>query len=186
MDDLVANLKAWGMATAARMAKQTDGQSHGDSVLRKSIDNIFPNRKPKVEHVPLGRSGVARRARMAQAANAGLGKNARAVGHMVPTWSCDPVPAKNDAGAPREISKGFVDIGLPDHVLSIDAAIRSLERQPNGVLRAMIVREEYTGTGTQKMKAARVAAKYGGKLTRKQYQAELYKSQEFLRGRVAL
>lgn len=176
MDDLCGRLKAWGMATVARHARQHDGPSGGNSTL---ADISIGTRKPAVE-VLLARSGIGRRMRMAQAANAGIRGG---VGMSIaPMWSCDPVPARNDASRPTEHAKAWVDIGLPDEARPIDDAIAQMAR--NHPLRAAVVREEYTTTGKQEAKAARVQAAYGGKLTLRQYRMELEKAKEWLRGRV--
>lgn len=182
MDDLHSRLKAWGHATVARHAHQHDGPSSGDTILSKQVDLAPSKTRGKAMHaaerILLGRSGIARRLRMASAANGDGGGVGMAI---APMWSCDPIPAKNDASPPREIPKGWVDIGLPDECLPIDSAIRALARQ--FPLRAAIIREEYAGTGTQRMKCGRVQAAYGGKLTLRQYRAELGRARDWLAGR---
>lgn len=198
MADMSARLKAWGVATVARLARQHDGPSAGDSVLGK---NLVPGAKAPgtsgVERILLGRCGVARRATMAQAANAvcckGGGMRVACDGcqrrprgpvlTVAPMWSCDPVPARNDAGRPAEISRAWVDIGLPDEALSVDDAIRALAR--NHPMRAEVLREEYTTNGTQKQKADRIQHKYGGRFTKDMYRHELRRGVDFVAARIS-
>lgn len=179
-DDLVSRLRHWGHATVVRHARKMDGHSAGDHILAKHKD-LAPGTKEKAERLLVERCGVSRRLRMAQSAGGSM------VGMTIaPLWSCDPIPAKNDADRPHDNPTSWVDVGLPDDLLPVDRAIRHLERQENGRLRWMIVREEYTGTGTQRMKCARVAQAYGGKLTLRQYRQELYRAQDWLRGRIVI
>ena len=53
------------------------------------------------------------------------------------------------------------------------------------MLRSMVLREEFTGTGTQRMKAGRVARAYGGELTLRQYRAELQRALDWMGGKRA-
>lgn len=105
---------------------------------------------------------------------------------IVPMWACDPMPACNDAGKPVERrldDSAAVDRGTPEHLRWIDRALTALERSRETPLRAMIVREEFCGVGTQAEKTAAVARKYGGGLTLRQYRNELGRALDWLRGR---
>ncbi|WP_241201175.1 hypothetical protein [Lysobacter enzymogenes] len=107
---------------------------------------------------------------------------------MVPTWACDPMPARNDAGPPRDLRLGdgaAVDHGTPDDLRWIDIALSELERSGETPVRALIIREEFCGVGTQADKAASVARKYGGSLTLRQYRNELGRALDWMRGRRA-
>lgn len=176
MSDICDRLKEWGVATVARHARQHDGPSHGDSALSKSLP--IGSRKDFLVSIA-GRDGRSRRAYMASGMRDEHGHRLMA---MVPTWACDPVPAKNDASHPVSHATAWVDIGLPDEARPTDDAIAQMAR--THPLRAAIVREEYTTTGKQEIKAGRVQAKYGGKLTLRQYRHELEKAKEWLRGRI--
>lgn len=172
-DDLVSRLREWGLATVARYEQRRHGPSHGVHMLTKQKD-LAPGTKERALRELMGRNGESRRLRMGAAAGIAI----------VPVWSCDPVPARNDADRPHDNPETWHDPGIPDHLRSVEAAIRSLQNGPNGALRALIVREEYTGTGTQRMKCGRVQAAYAGKLTLRMYRHELYRAQDFLRGRL--
>lgn len=167
-DDLNAQLKRWGMATVNRYAANEDGPSKGDSVLGRTFK--VANGK-KLDRDLLKRDGSSRRAIMAREAP-GL--------RLVPKWACDPIPARNDAGNPRDIRTERIDIGIPDELRWIDRALSQMSRQHP--MRAQCVREEFTGQGTQRMKAGRVERLYGGKLSVRQYRYELQRGLDWLRG----
>ncbi len=171
-DELVQELKRWGLATVSRFARMEDGPSRGDSVMAKAPD-FAPGTRERAERQLIGRDGRSRRLYMAGKIKCGV--------RSVPIWSCDPVPARNDADRPHDNPAALVDLGLPDDLLWVDALIRGLERQHQ--VRGMIVREEYTGAGTQAMKVRRVELAYGGKLSLRQYRYELQRAMDWMRGR---
>jgi hypothetical protein len=174
MSDICDRLKEWGVASVARHARQHDGPSHGESILEKNKD-LAPGTRENFARAVVARDGRSRRRYMAT--------NLAACGiAMVPLYACDPVPARNDASHPVSHSNAWVDIGLPDEARPIDDAIAQMAR--THPIRAAIVREEFTTTGKQEIKAGRVQARYGGKLTLRQYRHELEKAKEWLRGRI--
>jgi hypothetical protein len=172
---LTEQLKRWGYYTVNRIAVNDDGPSGGDSVLAKKR-NEAPGTKENFERELVGRDGSERRRYMARKS----GVPAMAI---VPLWSCDPVPARNDADAPREIARAMVALDVPDDLRWIDEALSRLARVNR--VQAMVLREEYCGVGTQERKAANVQGKYGGRLTLRQYRDELRRARDFLRGRMA-
>lgn len=175
-DDLIDQLRRWGAVKVARVAANDDGPSAGDSVLARQRDlGLSTRRKQQDERALVGRAGEQRRRFMARGAGvSGLS--------MLPMWAVDPVPARNDASAPHERPPLPVDL-MPDELHWIDRAISRLVRE--NLIRALILREEFTTTGTQQMKAGRVAEAYGGALTVRQYRYELQMALEWLRGRMA-
>jgi hypothetical protein len=172
---LTEQLKRWGYYTVNRIAVNDDGQSGGDSVLAKKR-NEAPGTRENFERILIGRDGYQRRRYMAK--SIGIASM-----HIVPLWACDPVPARNDAGSPRELARATVALDVPDDLRWIDEALSRLARVNR--VQAMVLREEYCGVGTQERKAANVQGKYGGRLTLRQYRDELRRARDFLRGRMA-
>lgn len=173
-DQLKTQLRRWGYAVVTRYASNDDGPRTGNSVLSRSRE-LAPGTRENYRRQVLGRNGDSRLRMMAKATEVpGLRK--------LPFWSCDPMPAKNDADAPHDRA-AVVDLGIPDDLRWIDDAIRSLSRQYP--VRASVLREEFCGTGTQRMKAGRVQRGYGGTLSIRQYRYELSLGLEWLRGKVA-
>jgi hypothetical protein len=172
-DELIDQMKRWGNATVARYAANDDGPSAGDSVLARTTDfGMRYKRKRDDEHQPVGRDGEERRRFMA--ARSGVR------GMIVtPMWACDPVRATNDADAPHDRPAARVDIGIPDDLRWIETALIKLSRQYP--LRALILREEFTGQGSQNVKAKRVQAKYAGALSKDQYRRELARALDWMR-----
>jgi hypothetical protein len=179
---LTEQLKRWGYYTVNRIAVNDDGPSGGDSVLAKKR-NEAPGKKN--ERKIVGRDGDERRRFMAARISAdspGV-SGARLRMAIVPTWAVDPVPARNDADAPREVARAMVALDVPDDLRWIDEALSRLARVNR--VQAMVLREEYCGVGTQERKAANVQGKYGGRITLRQYRDELRRARDFLRGRMA-
>jgi len=171
-------LKRWGHATVARFVVARDGHSMGETVLSRNKD-LAPGTRENAMKALVGRDGTSRRQRMAFDPDAkhkpGDGPRMR----LVPMWACDPVPAHNDASPPHDREPiAAIDIGLPDELLWVESAIAALSRVYP--LRAKVLREEFTGTGTQRMKAGRVQREYGGALNVNQYRAELRKALEWI------
>ena len=141
--------------------------------------------RAKAQKRLMGRDGISRRMAMGVAAGRVVtNPRGEVVGVLpVPIWACDPVPCKNRGsfgGSEAPItaqSVAWVD-PIPDDLHWIDRALAQLERVNR--MRAQILREEFMGTGTQTMKARRVAEEYGGELTVWQYRKELGKALAFL------
>lgn len=179
------DLRRWANAKSWRMERSETG-THALSRARE----FAPMTRAKAEKRLLGRDGISRRLLMGEAAGRvmrnPLGEVVRVL--PVPIWACDPVPCRNDAGsggaeAPiTPQSAAWVD-PTPDDLHWIDRALAQLERVNR--VRMLVLREEFMGTGTQRMKAARVAEEYGGTLTVWQYRAELSKALAFLEVRGA-
>lgn len=183
-DYLVQQLKRWGVAVVNRYAGYYDGPSAGDSVLAKQTDlGLASKRKKDDERELVGRDGTARRRLMAAKAcgepESGQASGAKLQLAIVPMWAADPVPARNDADPPRSFAAARVDMGIPDDLRWVERAIASLGRR--FPMREQILREEYTTSGSQRAKARRVAERYDGKLTLRQYRYELYKGLDWLR-----
>lgn len=172
-DTLRELLRRWGYAVVNRFGTP-DEEGGEESILSKNR-NLAPGTKENFLRQLVGRDGFDRRRFMAQ--------NVRVEGmEILPGWACDPVRSSNDADRPHE-RRAVVDIGIPDELRWIDSAVASLERQ--WPLRAMVLREQYCGTGSQQEKAEKVAAQYGGSLTLRQYRYELTKGLDYLQGRRA-
>lgn len=175
-DELKAQLKRWGYATVTRFAANDDGPSMGDSVLVSVREmGAGPKQQARDDRDLVKRDGDARLRHMARYAGVqGLTK--------LPSWSCDPIRARNDADRPHT-RHAVVDIGIPDDLRWIESAVAVMSRQ--FPIRAAVLREEFCETGTQRAKAARVAARYGGKLSVWLYRRELAMGLEWLRMRGA-
>ena len=172
-DPMVQALRAWGHAQANRYAL-----SHADRsvhVLDKVRDHAPMTRERALADL-VGRDGSDRRRYMA----ARSGVNGM---HMLPTWAVDPVRAKNDAGHPCEHPEIAVDVGIPDNLRWVESALVAMERQ--NLLRAMILRTEYTVAASQAVKARMVAERYGGELSVWQYRRELQRGVDWMGGRIA-
>lgn len=177
-DDLKEQLRRWGNATVARLAMNDDGYSTGDSVLAQQVDFGLASRRKKLdEHEIVGRDGRERRQYMARFASSEKLKLS-----ILPTWAVDPMPSRNDAGRPFDREPIPVDL-VPDELQWINRAMARLVRDMP--IRAAILREEFCGTGTQQMKAARVERDYGGKLTVRQYRYELQRALDWMEGKRA-
>lgn len=172
-DELRDLLRRWGYATVNRFVS-TDPDDGEESILSKNR-SLAPGTKENFLRQVVGRNGHERRAYMAQRAKVkGLA--------LLPAWSCEPVRAANDADRPHE-RRAVIDLGIPHDLRWIDGAITSLGRQ--WPLRAMIIREEYCGTGAQQEKASRIEEAYGGVLSLRQYRYELARALDWMRGRQA-
>lgn len=175
--DIRTALKAWGDATVNRWCYSCGDRSI--HVLEQARD-LAPGTQENALRALVGRDGGDRRRLMA-AAIPWSGEKRRM--DIVPMWACDPVPASNDASPPRDLPETAVDTGIPEHLLWVERAVAQLGRQYP--LRGLVVRTEYTFVGSQAVKAHVVEDLYGGRLTLRQYRAELAKSWEWFAGRVA-
>lgn len=165
-------LKDWGEATVNRFCYQrADRSSH---VLAHTRD-LAPGTVEKAKKQLAGRDGRSRRRFMAAKAS-----DDKLQIEILPTWAVDPVTAKNNADLPHDNQATVVDQGIPDDLRWLDVAISKLFRV--NMLRALCVRQEYCGQGSQRIKAARVAEQYGGELTLRQYRFELTKARVWLAG----
>lgn len=175
--------RRWGAAQSARYDRQTTG----DHVLSRARE-FAPMTRERAEKRLRGRDGISRRLLMGAAA----GRTTLAgVVLPVPTWACDPVAGKEsrEACGPIRGAGGdgaehkpasWVD-PLPDELRWVERGYAHLARI--NTMRARVFREEFSGTGTQTMKAGRIAAEYGGTFTVWQYRAELAKAIAFVEAR---
>lgn len=172
-DPTVQALRAWGHAQANRYAlSQADRSVH---VLDKARD-FAPGTTERALRDLVGRDGISRRRFMAQRS----GVDAM---HILPTWAVDPIRSTNDADHPHDNPEIAVDQGIPDNLRWVESALVAMERQ--NLLRAMVLRTEYTVSASQAVKARMVAEKYGGSLTLRQYRYELGKGLDWFRGSLA-
>jgi hypothetical protein len=185
-DELIDQMTRWGMAKNARRAANDDGPSMGDHILARQRDMALKTKKKREpEREICGRSGEARRRFMAAKISADYEpgtKGARLKMAIVPEWAVDPIRARDDGDRPHDRTPTLIDL-VPDELHWIDRALARLERDCR--IRALILREEFCGVGTHRMKAARVQAEYGGELTVRQYRYELQRSLDWMRGRMA-
>ena len=172
-DPMVEALRAWGHAQANRYAlSRADRSVH---VLDKVRDHAPMTRERAMADL-VGRDGGDRRRYMAARSGvAGM--------QMLPTWAVDPIRATNNAEHPHDNPEIAVDVGIPDNLRWVESALVAMERQ--NLLRALIVRTEYTVAASQAVKARMVADKYGGELTLRQYRYELTKGLDWFRGSMA-
>lgn len=172
-DPMVEALRAWGHAQANRFAL-----SHADRsvhVLDKARD-FAPGTKERALRDLVGRDGTERRRFMARRSGADAM-------HILPTWAVDPIRSTNNADRPHDNPEIAVDMGIPDKLRWVESALLAMERQ--NLLRALIVRTEYTVAASQAVKARMVAEKYGGELSVWQYRRELQRGVDWMGGRIA-
>lgn len=138
-----------------------------------------PGTKAKAERQLVPRDGSSRRILMGLAA--GLrGKDMKP--RALPMDFVDPIRCKESVVLVSRTPTAAITVGSPPGYEWIDRALSQLHRQ--NTLRAMVVREEFTGAGrSQDEKARAVAKQYGGSLTKWQYRAELEKGLAFLEGK---
>jgi hypothetical protein len=172
---LTEQLKRWGYYTVNRIALNDDGPSAGDSVLAKKR-NEAPGTKENFERELVGRGGEERRRYMAR-------KSGVPSMSIAPLWSCDPVPARNDAGIPRETGRALVELDIPEDLRWIDRALSEMARRHP--LREKVVREHFCGVGSHEKKAAAVRSQYGGRLSVWQYRRELQRAYDWLLAKAA-
>ena len=129
-----------------------------------------------VDRAMVPRDGHDRRLLMGAAAGLYDGRGmVRPVGKLF----VDPIPCSETRSMVSRSPTAAVTVGSPDEYRWIDRALSSLYR--HNMLRALVVQEEFTGRGrSQSVRAAAVAMKYGGKLTKWQYRKELEKGMEFM------
>lgn len=201
-DELKTQLRRWGFMTVNRYARTWDGPSGGDSILVQAKD-LAPGTRENAARRLAGRDGGERRRFMAEKASTqrceGCGGDvgpkddacpacgmvpmgARLSLRTIPIWAVEPVRAANNASRPHE-NHAVIDLGIPDDLRWIESAVASLGRQYP--IRAEVLREEFCGVGTQRMKAGRVERKYGGKLSVRQYRYELSLGLEWMRAKLA-
>jgi hypothetical protein len=161
-------LRAWGLASVNRWC-----YSRGDRsihVLEQARD-MAPGTKERALRDLVARDGTARRQLMA----AGAGVKGM---DIVPMWACEPIRAANDADHPHERAEIAVDQGIPAELMWVDRAVGQLERQ--FPLRALVVRTEYTVSGSQAVKAHMVEDMYGGRFSVWMYRRELERAIEWI------
>lgn len=162
-DQIKAALKAWGMAEANRYA-----YSRGDRTVHvlQLVREHAPGTAERALRDLVGRDGRDRRRFMAE--RTGVPNLL-----ILPAWAVDPVRASNDADRPHDNPEIAVDQGIPDHLRWVDCLVRLMERQRP--IMGACVREEYSTSGSQTVKARRVAEKlrYDGRFTKWMYRAEL-------------
>lgn len=176
-EDVKAALKAWGHATVNRFA--LSGADRSTNVLASNLRNLPVQSKSNDDRELVKRDGRSRRLRMAGALRAPIkdGKGGIQIKY-VPLWACDPIPARNDADRPHDNPEAAVDLGIPDDLRWVDAAVIRIERQ--NPLRGLVLRTEYTVSASQKIKAKMVAETYGGKFSKDMYRRELDKAIEVI------
>lgn len=172
-DPTVQALRAWGHAQANRYAlSYADRSVH---VLDKARD-FAPGTKERALRDLVGRDGISRRRFMGQR----CGVEAM---YVLPTWAVDPIRSTNDAGHPHDNPEIAIDVGIPDNLRWVESALVAMERQ--NLLRAMVLRTEYTVSASQAVKARMVAETYGGALSVWQYRRELQRGVDWMGGRIA-
>jgi hypothetical protein len=175
-DVLTEQLRQWAVAQL-RQVVALDRPYRRETPIERNR-KFAPNTRERAAKRLVARDGSSRRTMMAAAAEV------RKL-HMVPMWACDPIPCKESEqyGPPPAQRAAVVVEGVPEELRWIDRALSQLARQ--NLIRALCVREEFTGTGTQSIKASRVAEQYGGKFSVWMYRQELRKGLEFMDARRA-
>lgn len=171
-DQIKAALKAWGMAEANRFA-----YSRGDRTVHvlQLVREHAPGTTERALRNLAGRDGRDRRRFMAERTGVrGL--------RIVPTWAVDPVRATNDADRPHDNPEQAVDQGIPDDLRWVARLVQLMERQKP--VMGACVREEYATSGSQKVKARRVAERlrYEGRFTVWMYRQELARAMAWIEG----
>lgn len=173
-DDLTKQLRAWGFAKANRYAVPVDRTAKVHQLDRAR--DFAPGTRERAARQLIGRDGTSRRTLMA----AGSGVKGLKI---VPMWSCDPIRSTNDADPPHEREVAVVELPVPEELRWIDRAVSQLSRSSE--LRAMVLVEEFTTTGSQKVKARRVQERYGGKFSVWMYRRELQRALDWMGGKRA-
>lgn len=172
-DPIIEDLRRWGIAQANRYAfSRSDRRVHA----LESARDMAPGTRENALRDLVGRDGSERRRFMAE--RTGVEKLT-----MLPTWAVDPVRSANDADRPHDNPEIAIDVGIPEDLRWIDRALSSMARQ--SLLRALVVRTEFTVSASQAVKARIVREEYGGALTLRQYRYELTRALDWLRGRIA-
>lgn len=166
-------LRAWGQAEVSRYCYTRSDRSH--HMIAHAME-IAPGTKERAEKELVRRDGGDRRRLMAAAAD--IPKF-----NITPMWACDPVTAKNNADRPHDRAEIAVDTGLPDHLKWVERAVLQLKRKSD--LQALIVRTEYTVSGSQGVKAHMVSDQIGTKLSKWQYRRELDLAESWLAGQTS-
>lgn len=173
-DELTKQLRAWGFAKANRYGVPREESAPRTHQLERARD-FAPGTRERAARQLIGRDGTDRRAFMA--AKSGVpGMN------VVPMWSCDPVRSSNDADPPRD-REAATEMPVPDALRWIDRAVSQMSRSSE--VRAMVLVEEFTTTGSQAVKARRVQERYGGRFSVWMYRRELQRALDWLGGRIA-
>lgn len=176
-DELLRQLRAWGSAHAAPFAANDDrdGDESPYSHPINKAREFAPMTRKRAALRLAGRDGEGRRRIMGKAA----GVKGMAV---TPKWSSQPIRCtETRVGGPNPSRfEAAPAVFIPDELRWIDRAISQIHRQ--APVRALVVRQEYTGRGTQAAKAAAVARQYGGSLTLRQYRYELSRALDYLHG----
>lgn len=175
------DLQRWASAKSWRQERAEAGP-HALSRARE----FAPMTRAKAQKRLMGRDGLSRRLLMGEAAGRVMrnprGEIVRVL--PVPLWSCDPVPTgqkfHGGGGSDAPItpqSAAWVD-PTPDDLRWIDQALAQLGRVNH--MRMLVVREEFMGTGSQRVKARRVAEEYDGLLSYDQYKRELRRGLDWI------
>ncbi|MCD9096175.1 hypothetical protein [Luteimonas fraxinea] len=172
-DPIIEDLKRWGIAQANRYAFSRS--ELGQHQLAQARD-MAPGTVENATRDLVGRDGSSRRRFMAE-------RSGVANLTIVPTWAVDPSRSSNDADRPHDNPEIAVDVGIPEDLRWVDRALSSMARQ--SMLRALVVRTEFTVSGSQAMKARLVREEYGGTFSKWQYRRELQRALDFLGGRMA-
>lgn len=176
-DPLTAQLRSWGFAQVnryeRRAANDCDAATDHPIARAREFAPMTPERAAKRL---ADRDGGDRRRMLA--ANSGV-KGLR----IVQTWAVDPIPCTEDRQAGSNQAGAAVAQATPAHLEWIDRAVSRLARE--NLIRALCLRQEFCGVGTQSAKAATVAREYGGKLSVWQYRRELQRALDWLRGKQA-
>jgi len=171
--ELKKALQDWGHATVNRYAfSRCERSVHALELAR----DLAPGTKENAQRQLMGRDGTDRRRLMA----AGTGIEGF---NIVPMWAADPIRSSNDASPPSDLPEIAIDQGIPDHLRWVDRALAQVCRV--SPLRAMVVRTEFTVSGSQAVKARMVREQYGGTLSVWQYRRELQRALDWLDAKMA-
>lgn len=180
MSTLKEDLKFWGFYQNNRYCDEPteDGRrARYDHPIARATQ-FAPVTRAKADRKLIARDGGDRRRMMG--AGAGL-RDRRGCLMAVPLWMVDPIPCnETNIPAPRSPTAA-VDQGSPDRLRWIDQALSELFRQNK--VRALCLREEFTGKGNQRSKAESVVRQYGGTLTVWQYRKEVQRGLHYLEGK---
>ncbi|MGQ4661325.1 hypothetical protein [Lysobacter sp. F6437] len=178
-DTLMKQLRSWGFAQVnrydSRAANDEDRHSTRNHPITKARE-FAPMTVEKAAHRLIGRDGSGRRRFMAARAGVDAMK-------ITPVWAVDHIRCTDDRIAGPGASSAAVDKGTPEDLRWIDRAISQLSRESQ--IRALVLREEFCGTGTQRRKADAVAVAYGGKFSVWMYRRELQRAMDWLEGKRA-
>lgn len=171
---LMDQLREWGVSQIIHELRVAEVLPNPREHIIERSRRFAPMTRKRAAKLLLGRDGEDRRRLVARAAGVqGM--------TVAPKWSTDPIRCtETRSGGPR--ATAAIAPTTPDDLRWIDRALAQMTR--SHPIRALVVREEFSGRGvTQRQRAKAVAEAYGGAFSVWQYRRELEQALSWLDGR---